>query len=42
MAEGFKFQAMWVWILHMDLLHSPAMLWWRPTYKKIEEDWHRC
>uniref|UniRef100_A0A9L0IAE2 Nicotinamide riboside kinase 1 n=1 Tax=Equus asinus TaxID=9793 RepID=A0A9L0IAE2_EQUAS len=25
-----------------DLLHSLAMLWRPPTYKKIEGDWHRC
>ena len=28
-------------ILGADLLHSPAMLWWCPTYE-IEENWHRC
>ena len=49
MAEWLKFRALgfgdpgsWVWILGMDLLHSSAMLWWRPTYNKIKEDWHRC
>ena len=31
-----------VWILGGDLLHSPAMLWRCPTYKKVEEHWHRC
>ena len=32
-----------VQILGVDL-HTAhqAMLWWHPTQKKIEEDWHRC
>ena len=49
MAEWLKFHVLlfsspgsWVQIPGTDLLlHSPAMLWWHPTYK-IEEDWHRC
>ena len=32
----------WGWILGMDLLHSPAVLWRCPTNKKVEEDWHGC
>ena len=31
-----------VQILGTDILQSPAMLWQCPTYKKIEEDGHRC
>ena len=30
-----------VWILGVDLLHSPAMPWRHPTCK-VEEDWCRC
>ena len=41
MAEWFKFRVLhfggldsWVWILGVDLIHTSAMLWQPPTYKR--------